>query len=142
MESHNNLDADGLKNAVCRILQELGLKYQTEQYSHLQSSIIGKRRRVDVVVTDNLGETLMFIECKAQNTSGTTEDKLFRAVSEANRDKLLGTPSIIVFSGCGWSTADMRHAMLNGAVRIEILRDWLTMYFMYEKASAKKSGLR
>ena len=133
MDIFNDLDAEKLKNVVCNILDEFGLKYRTEQYSHLGSSIIGKRRRVDVVILDNENEPLMFIECKHQRVSGTTEDKLFRAVSEANRDKLLGTPSIIVFSGFGWSPADMRHALLNGAVRVEILRDWLGLYFRYDK---------
>ena len=75
----------------------------------------------------------MHIECKSQNTSGTTEDKLFKAVAEANRDKLNGIPSIIVFGGFGWNTADVRHALMNGSVRVEILREWLEIYFKYIK---------
>lgn len=48
-------------------------------------------------------------------------------------DKRLGTPSIIVVGGFGWSDADILHAMLNGSVCIEMLEDWLTFYMKYQK---------
>ena len=133
MQRYGNLKGEELKHEVCCILDELGLYYKTEEYSAHGSSIIGKRRRVDVVIFDGLGEVLMHIECKAQKDRGSAEDKLFKAIEEANRDKRLGTPSIIVIAGFGWNEADMRHAMLNGAVRIENLRDWLMFYFQYQQ---------
>ena len=133
MQHYDNLKGEELKHEVCCILDELGLYYKTEEYSTHGSSIIGKGRRVDVVIFDCHENVIMHIECKAQNSRGTTQDKLFKAVEEANRDKRLGTPSIIVFSGFGWNEADMRHAMLNGAVRIENLRDWLMCYFQYKQ---------
>jgi len=133
MKIYSELSGERLKQEVCGILDSLGIKYETEKYSMHDSSIIGKRRRVDVAVLDNENNVIMHIECKIQNTSGTTEDKLFKAVEEANRDKRLGTPSIIVVGGFGWSVADMRHALLNGSVRIEMLEDWLMMYMKYQK---------
>lgn len=133
MRQYEKLKSEDLKYEVCRILDLMKIRYQTERYSEHQSSIIGKKRRVDVAVLDDLDNVLMHIECKNQNVGGTTEDKLFKAVEEANRDKNLGTPSIIVFSGFGWNEADMCHAMLNGAVRIELLEDWLRIYFQYQK---------
>ncbi|MGF1603780.1 MAG: PD-(D/E)XK nuclease superfamily protein [Thermosynechococcaceae cyanobacterium] len=133
MKIFPKLKSEDLKHEVCRILDMLGLHYQTERYSAHNSSIIGKRRRVDVAILDSEGNVLMHIECKNQNVAGTTEDKLFKAVEEANRDKRIGTPSIIVVGGFGWSEADMRHALLNGSVRIEMLEDWLTLYMNYQK---------
>lgn len=133
MEIHEDLNAEKLKLIVCQILDELGMRYLTEHYSSLGSSIIGKRRRVDVVVLDDSDQEAMFIECKYQNVAGTAEDKLFRAVVEANRDKQQGVPSIIVFAGFGWSAPDMRHALLNGSVRIELFKDWAKLYFKYTK---------
>lgn len=133
MKQYEKLSGEDLKDEVCRVLDLMGIPYKTERYSDHLSSIIGKRRRVDVALLDPHDDVLMHIECKNQNVAGTTEDKLFKAVEEANRDKRLGTPSIIVFSGFGWSPADMRHAMLNGAVRIELLEDWLRIYFQYQK---------
>ena len=133
MEHYQRLSAEELKETVCSILDDAGLKYSTEVNSPIGSSIIGKGRRVDVVVHDKNAKPVMHIECKSQNTSGTTEDKLFKAVVEANRDKLNMIPSIIVFSGFGWNVADVRHALLNGSVRVELFRDWLNMYFNYVK---------
>lgn len=133
MKIYPKLKSEELKHEVCRILDSLCLGYETERYSVHSSSIIGKRRRVDVVVLDAESEPIMHIECKNQNVAGTAEDKLFKAVEEANRDKRLGTPSIIVVGGFGWSETDIRHAMLNGAVRIEMLEDWLTFYMRYKK---------
>jgi hypothetical protein len=133
MKTFPKLKSEDLKHEVCRILDSMELRYEVERYSQHGSSIIGKRRRVDVAVIDESGSVVLHIECKNQNVGGTAEDKLFKAVEEANRDKLLGTASIIVFGGFGWNEADMRHALLNGAVRIEFLEDWLDMYFSYRK---------
>ena len=133
MRQYPQLKSEDLKGEVCRILDSMGIRYETERYSEHQSSIIGKRRRVDVAIIDEHDNVIMHIECKNQNVGGTTEDKLFKAVIEANRDKVLGTSSIIVFSGFGWNEADMRHALLNGAVRVEFLEDWLQIFFSYQK---------
>ncbi len=133
MKMYPKLNAEELKHEVCKILNDLGLKFKTEKYSTIGSSIIDKGRRVDVVVYDADDKVLMHIECKNQNVAGTTEDKLFKAVEEANRDKQNGIPSIIVFAGFGWNYQDIRHAMLNGSVRIEFLYDWLKIYFKYKK---------
>ncbi len=132
MERYDGERSEALKQKVCEVLTSLGLRFRLEQNSKLGSSIIGKGRRVDVVVVEGDQEP-MHIECKHQRVAGTTEDKLFKAVTEANRDKQLGIPSIIVFSGFGWNPADMRHALLNGSVRIELLYDWLKVYFRYVK---------
>ncbi|MDH5721029.1 MAG: hypothetical protein OEZ13_10535 [Spirochaetia bacterium] len=106
MKEYTQLNAEELKRKVCEILDNLNLSYKTEVNSKIGSSIIGKGRRVDVVVYDKKGGVFMHIECKSQNVSGTTEDKLFKAVAEAARDKTLGIPSVIVFSGFGWNAAD------------------------------------
>ncbi|MDY6938233.1 MAG: PD-(D/E)XK nuclease superfamily protein [Cyanobacteriota bacterium] len=141
MQPYGDLKGEELKHEVCRILDALGLYYKTEEYSAHGSSIIGKRRRVDVVIVDGFSNPIMHVECKAQKDRGSAEDKLFKALEEANRDKRLGTPSIIVIAGFGWNEADMRHAMLNGAVRIENLRDWLMLYFQYRKLKPNTDGL-
>ncbi|MCB0346974.1 MAG: hypothetical protein KDD66_17780 [Bdellovibrionales bacterium] len=133
MEFYQGKKSEELKHHVCAVLDELGLKYETERYSEVNSAIIGKRRRIDVVVVDDESNPLMHIECKHQRTAGTAEVKLFRAVVESNRDKNLGIPSIIVFSGFGWTPADMRHALLNGSVRIEFFKDWMKLFFSYRK---------
>lgn len=129
--------ADEVKNAreltaeVCRILGRLGLPYALEHRSRFGSAIINKARHIDIAVLGNNGEAAMHIECKVQNKKGSAEDKLFRAVEEANRDKSHGMPSIIVFGGFGWTDHDLRFAMLNGAVRVEYLETWLRCYFNY-----------
>lgn len=130
--SNQSKSARELVEEVKLILDGLGLKYEEQRRSELGSVIIGRDRDVDLTVIDDAGNPVMFIECKVQNTSGTAEEKLFRVIEEANRDKERGIPSIIVFSGYGWSTDLLRHAMLYGAVREEYLQEWLSTCFRYE----------
>lgn len=120
-----------LVDQVCAILDRMHIRYEKERLSDYGSAILNKSRRVDVVVLDESRAPAMHIECKVQNKTGSAEDKLFRAVEEANRDKQHGMPSIIVFAGFGWTDHDMRFAMLNGAVRLEYLETWLRVYFGY-----------
>ena len=71
MEEFFELTAEQLKKEVCKILQDLGMLYRTEVYSEINSSIIGKKRRVDVAIVDHSENILMHIECKSQNTAGS-----------------------------------------------------------------------
>ncbi|MEW6230618.1 MAG: PD-(D/E)XK nuclease superfamily protein [Bacillota bacterium] len=116
---------------VRTILDGPGLKCQEQTRSELGSAMIGRGQDADLTVVDDEGDPIMLIECKVQNTSGTAEEKLFRVIEGANRDKERGIPSIIVFSGYGWSTDLLRHAMLYCAVREEHLEEGLSIYFRY-----------
>ncbi|MCC6664982.1 MAG: hypothetical protein IT375_14610 [Polyangiaceae bacterium] len=66
----------------------------------LGTSIIGKQRRVDLlVVLPTSGESLA-LECKYQDSSGTTDEKIPYALDDL---KALRIPAVIAYAGAGWS---------------------------------------
>lgn len=65
-------------------------------------SIKGTDRHVDLVVEAmNPSYGKMFIECKYQETRGTTEDKLFYSLMDM---ATLGLHGVVVYGGSGFST--------------------------------------
>lgn len=125
---------EALKHQVANLLKQTiarcGLNYnvRTEFPSPHGSTIRGQGRHVDVAVLD--GERpLLFIECKWQGTSGTAQDKLFRAQEEAVRDRLFGVHSIVVLGGDGWSREIERWAIGEGMLRIEWFENWTERFF-------------
>ncbi|GIW28152.1 MAG: hypothetical protein KatS3mg070_1515 [Meiothermus sp.] len=108
---------------------------QVEYSSPLGSAIRETDRRVDIAVLRKENGELkpyLYIECKEQKTSGSAEDKLFRALEEAKRDRLLGVHSIVVFSGAGFRQSYERWAMVEGFVREEYADLWFKRFFCRE----------
>ncbi|GEM82615.1 PD-(D/E)XK nuclease superfamily protein [Meiothermus hypogaeus] len=104
----------------------------SEYLSPLGSAIREAERRVDIAVLKKEKNDLkpyLYIECKEQKTSGSAEDKLFRALEEAKRDRLLGVHSIVVFAGAGFRQSYERWAMVEGFVREEYADLWLKRFF-------------
>lgn len=66
----------------------------------LGTSIIGKQRRVDLlVVVPSTGEALA-LECKYQDSSGTTDEKIPYALADL---EAMRVPAVIAYAGSGWS---------------------------------------
>lgn len=66
----------------------------------LGTSIIGKQRRVDLLlVLPQTGDALA-LECKYQDSAGTTDEKIPYALDDL---KALRVPSVIAYAGGGWS---------------------------------------
>lgn len=105
---------------------------EVEFISPMGSAIRESARRVDIAVLRKEQDDVkpyLYIECKEQKTSGSAEDKLFRALEEAKRDRLLGVHSIVVFSGAGFRQSYERWAMVEGFVREEYADLWLKRFF-------------
>lgn len=64
-------------------------------------SIIGKARRVDLLVTEDAGGDAFAIECKHQSTQGTVDEKIPYALEDMDALRLGGC---IVYAGEGFST--------------------------------------
>ncbi|ADD28227.1 PD-(D/E)XK nuclease superfamily protein [Meiothermus ruber] len=127
-----------IKFLLEQILKNCGLNdyvVQEEYLSPLGSAIRETGRRVDIAVLRKENGELkpyLYIECKEQKTSGSAEDKLFRALEEAKRDRLLGVHSIVVFSGAGFRQSYERWAMVEGFVREEYADLWFKRFFCRE----------
>ncbi|GIW35836.1 PD-(D/E)XK nuclease superfamily protein [Meiothermus sp.] len=105
---------------------------ESEYLSPLGSAIREAERRIDIAVLKKDKNDLkpyLYIECKEQKTSGSAEDKLFRALEEAKRDRLLGVHSIVVFAGAGFRQSYERWAMVEGFVREEYADLWFKRFF-------------
>ncbi len=127
---------DRIKDTLDKILAGCNLtkqyKVEVEYPSPLGSVIRESGRRVDIAVLRKEGgafKPYLYIECKEQNTGGSAQDKLFRALEEARRDRILGVHSIVVFSGTKFSPSYERWAMVEGFIREEYAERWLQRFF-------------
>jgi len=76
-----------------------GLQVYTE--ISLGKTIIGKSRKVDVFVIRNCDQRAIAIECKYQETRGTTDEKIAYALADL---EALRVPACLVYAGEGWSS--------------------------------------
>ncbi len=66
----------------------------------LGTSIIGKRRRVDLLVVDPAAGKALALECKYQDSSGTADEKIPYALQDL---AAMGVPGVIAYAGQGFS---------------------------------------
>ena len=63
-------------------------------------TVIGKNRRVDILVLSEPENEAYVLECKYQDTAGTTDEKIPYAMEDM---RSLPIPGCIVYAGTGWS---------------------------------------
>jgi len=68
---------------------------------YLGKTIIGKNRRLDILVIEESTRTAMGLECKYQDTLGTADEKIPYALSDMEH---LDMPVCLVYAGKGWSS--------------------------------------
>ncbi|MEZ4227203.1 MAG: PD-(D/E)XK nuclease superfamily protein [Polyangiaceae bacterium] len=66
----------------------------------LGTSIIGKQRRVDLLVLEPSTGSALVVECKFQDSSGTADEKIPYALQDL---QALRVPSVIAYAGSGFS---------------------------------------
>ena len=71
------------------------------------STIIGKDRRVDVLVVSSRTGAAVALEAKYQDSPGTTDEKIHYALADC---AAMWIPAVVVYGGRGWS-AGVRHTM-------------------------------
>lgn len=82
---------------VLRAYGSRGIKVYDEV--GLGTSIIGKQRRVDLLVVASTGEALA-VECKYQDSAGTVDEKIPYALQDLAAQ---GVPGVVVYAGGGFS---------------------------------------
>ena len=117
-----------LEQQVVEIAERLNL-HTREQY-RCGRRIWGAERKIDVVVTEPETKKRLGIECKAQDTKGSAEDKIVATIQDMSAWPIAG---LLVFSGIGFSD-NMRSFMIASgkAVGLEDLESWLRLYFGLE----------
>ena len=66
----------------------------------LGKTLIGKNRRVDILVIEEATRVAMAIECKYQDSAGTADEKIPYALTDLAQ---LGMPVCLVYAGDGFS---------------------------------------
>lgn len=95
---NGNEYADWVANYIKQNFGERGLKIYREV--SIGKSIIGKNRRVDVLVVDKTQNIAVAIECKYQSTSGTVDEKVPYTLADA---KAMQMDAYIAYGGGGFS---------------------------------------
>lgn len=67
---------------------------------HLGKTIIGKDRKIDVFVVRSSDQRAIALECKYQDSQGTTDEKIPYALEDL---AALWLPGCLVYAGEGWS---------------------------------------
>jgi hypothetical protein len=95
-------------------------------------SIIGKKRRVDLLVVDSLQNKAVALECKYQTVTGTVDEKVPYTLEDA---KAMQMDSYVVYGGSGFSSGIVH--MLEAselACFAEPKNENLQDFFQYENA--------
>lgn len=90
------------KRLVARYLLSVYSKRGMHLYEEVNvgTSIIGKQRRIDLFLHVPTSNLALALECKYQDSSGTTDEKIPYALEDL---KALRVPAVIAYAGGGWS---------------------------------------
>lgn len=66
----------------------------------LGKTIIGKDRKVDVFIVHRRSQQALAVECKFQDTQGTTDEKIPYALRDLEAVRV---PGCLAYAGTGWS---------------------------------------
>jgi hypothetical protein len=89
--------------------------------------IWGAERRIDVILTEPESRKRLGVECKAQDSPGTAEEKIVATIQDMDAWPIAG---LLVFSGPGFSEKMKSFMIASGkAVDFEDLEPWLRLFF-------------
>lgn len=114
-----------LEAEVAAIGRKLGLNVQSQV--KVGRRLWGAVRKIDIVFTHPDTRKSLGIECKAQATKGTAEEKIPATIDDIDAWPIRG---LVVFAGEGFSTNMENYLFSTGkAVALEDLETWLRLYF-------------
>jgi hypothetical protein len=107
---NGNIYSELISNYIHHNYSQRGLELYREV--NLGKSIIGKNRRIDILVLHPPSDRAFVIECKYQGVSGTTDEKIPYALDDLAS---MPVPGCLVYAGQGFSDGVMH--MLQGNER-------------------------
>lgn len=90
--------ANLIADYICEHFSDRGIKVYREV--NIGKSIIGKNRRIDLMMISEIGQEAFAIECKYQDSSGTADEKIPYALENMRALPMAGC---IVYAGSGFS---------------------------------------
>lgn len=116
---------ESLKKRVIELARNLGLEARSEV--PVGRRLWGSKRKIDVVLTDAVTRQSLGIECKAQSSKGSAEEKIPATIMDIAAWPI---PGIVVFSGDGFSAEFRTYLHASGkAVELPDVEDWLRLFF-------------
>lgn len=95
---NGNQYANWVGNYIKENFSDRGVKVYSEIF--MGKSIIGKKRRVDLLVLDESQNKAIAIECKCQNVSGTADEKVPYTLRDSEAMQM---DAYVVYGGEGFS---------------------------------------
>ncbi len=89
----------------------------------LGKTIIGKNRRIDVLVIEESTRVALALECKYQDSAGTADEKIPYALQDLLQ---LGMPVCLVYAGEGFSEG-IQHMLAASPIAAQCMPDALTL---------------
>lgn len=90
--------ADRIAHYIVSNFESRGLHVYRE--ANLGKTIIGKNRRIDILVIEQVTKKALAIECKYQDSSGTVDEKIPYALDDL---AAIGMPVCLAYAGQGFS---------------------------------------
>jgi hypothetical protein len=90
--------ADRIARYIVANFEDRGLHVYRE--ANLGKTIIGKNRRIDILVIEQSSRRALAIECKYQESVGTVDEKIPYALQDL---AAIGMPVCLVYAGNGFS---------------------------------------
>jgi hypothetical protein len=116
---------ESLKRQVIELGRNLGLEAREEV--PVGRRLWGSKRKIDVVLTDAATRQSLGVECKAQSSKGSAEEKIPATIMDIAAWPI---PGIVVFAGDGFSAEFRTYLHASGkAVEFPDLEDWLRLFF-------------
>jgi hypothetical protein len=114
-----------LEQAVADLGSSLGLDVRTQV--KVGRRLWGAVRNIDIVMTRTDGDRTLGLECKAQRTGGSAEEKIIATIHDITAWPIAG---LVVFGGEGFSDKFVSYLHSTGkAVGFEDLESWLRLFF-------------
>ncbi len=113
----NRQNGERFRKAVARhVARNFAGRLRVYEEIPLGSSIIGKSRRVDILVLSEDRRTAAALETKFQSSGGTADEKIPYALQDC---AAMHIPATVVYAGEGWSPG-VRHLLAGSPHAVEV----------------------
>lgn len=114
-----------LEDKVEALSKSLGL--ECKRSVRLGNRIWGRKRVIDIVITNGDRTKRIGVECKFQSQSGTAEEKIVAVIQDMAAWPI---PGIVVYDGQGFSEGFSAYLTSTGkAIRFSDLETYLKLFF-------------
>lgn len=125
LKKRSHVSGKALEDRVAALAESLHLEVRRQV--RVGKRLWGRVRIIDLVLRQIETRKLLGLECKAQDTPGTAEEKIPTTLQDIAAWPI---PGLVVFEGVGFSREMRAYLLASGkAVELEDLEAWLSLFF-------------